>query len=153
MKVILLENVKGKGKKGDVVNVSDGYARNFLLPRKLALEANAENMNVLSGQKASVQHKKDLEAAAARETAEKLAGIVLKVGAKGGTSDRLFGSVTSKEISDELKKQFGIEVDKRKIVLDEPIKSFGACALDVKLYPSITAKLNIEVVKIPDKVL
>ena len=152
MKVILLEDVRGKGKKGDVVNVSDGYAKNFLLPKKLAVEANSSNMNVLEGQKASQKHKRDLEEAAAKEAAKKMSGVTVKVPAKGGTSDRLFGSVTSKEIAEELKKQFNIEIDKRKIILDEPIKNFGTYILDVKLYPGISGKLNVEVVKILDKV-
>ncbi|MBR2743428.1 MAG: 50S ribosomal protein L9 [Clostridia bacterium] len=152
MKVILLEDVRGKGKKGDVVNVSDGYAKNFLLPRKLAVEANAANMNVLEGQKASKQHKRDMEEAAARAAAEKLSSVTVKVPQRGGTSERIFGSVTPKEIAEELKKQFGIEVDKRKIVLDEPIKNFGTYTLDAKLFPGIAAKITVEVVKIPDKV-
>ena len=152
MKVILLEDVRGKGKKGDVVNVSDGYAKNFLLPKKLAVEANAVNMNVLEGQRASKQHKRDMEEAAAREAAEKLSSIVVKVPQRGGTSDRIFGSVTAKEIAEELKKQFAIEIDKTKISLDEPIKSFGTYQRDAKLFPGISAKINVEVVKVADKV-
>jgi len=152
MKVILVADVKGKGKKGDVVNVPDGYAKNFLLPKKLAVEATNENMNILSGQKSSQQHKRDLEEAAAREAAAKMKDISVKVAAKGGTNERLFGSVTSKEIAEELKKQFGIDIDKRKIVLDEPIKTFGTFILDVKLYPGIAGKLNVQVVKVADKV-
>ena len=152
MKVILLEDVKGKGKKGDVVNVSDGYAKNFLFPKKLALEANTANMNALMGQKASMQHKKDMELEAAQNIAKKLEGITVPVEAKGGTSDRLFGSVTSKEIADVLKAKFDVAIDKRKIVLDEPIRNFGAYKLDVKLYPGVIGVLKVNVIKIQDKV-
>ena len=143
MKVILVADVKGKGKKGDVVNVPDGYAKNFLLPKKLAVEASNENMNILSGQKSSQQHKRDLEEAAAREAAAKMKDITVKVPAKGGASERLFGSVTSKEIAEELKKQFGIDIDKRKIVMNDPIRAYGNYQLDVKLYTDVNGKISV----------
>ena len=152
MKVILIEDVKGKGKKGDVINVSDGYATNFLFNKKLAIEATAKNLNDLSGQKAAVQHKKDAEIDEAKQVAKKLEAVELKVSAKGGTSDRLFGSVTTKEIADELKEKFNINIDKRKIVLDEPIRNFGTYKLDIKLYSGVVGVLSVTVEKTVDKI-
>ncbi len=139
MKVILIADVKGKGKKGQVVNVSDGYAKNFLFPKELAIEASSENLNKLKGQK------KDNEIKAAKEIAEKLSEIVVEIPAKGGSAGRLFGAVTTKEIAEGLKARYGIDVDKRKIVLDESIKNFGTYELTVKLNPEVIGKLRVMV--------
>lgn len=147
MKVILTEDVKGQGKKGQVVNASDGYAKNFLFPRKLAIPATNENMNTLKGQLDAQSFKKDQEEQAARETAKSLESVLVKIPAKGGTEGRLFGSVTTKEIAEELKNVHGVDLDKRKIVLEEPIKNFGSYALPVKLHAEVTGTLNVLVVE------
>ncbi len=143
MKVVLLQDVKGQGKKDDLINVSDGYARNFLFPRKLAVEADAAVLNDIKNKEAAKQRKIELEKQAARETAEKLGGILVKIKVKEGADGKMYGSVTTKDIAEALKAQFGIEVDKRKIVLNENVKSFGNYTADVKLYPEIAGKLNI----------
>ena len=143
MKVLLLQDVKGKGKKDTIVDVSDGYARNFLLPKGMAVEADAKIMNDYKNKQAAKKYHEDMEKKAARETAEKLAGIVIKIFATSGSDGRFYGSVTSKEIAEELEKQHSISVDKRKIVLSDPIKAFGSYTLDVKLYPEISGKLNV----------
>lgn len=148
MKVILLEDVKGTGKKGEVKEVKDGYARNCLIAKKLAVEATPQNMNLLEGQKASAQHKIDVEVAKAKEIAEKLEGKTLKIEAKGGTSGRLFGSITGKDISAQLKKQMNCDVDKRKLVLDTEIKTFGAFGVEAKLYSGVSAKFTVLVEQI-----
>lgn len=143
MKVLLLQDVKGKGKKDTIVDVSDGYARNFLLPKGVAVEANAKIMNDYKNKQAAKKHHEEMEKAAAKETAERLSGIVVKIYATGGADSRLYGAVTSKEISEELEKQHGIVVDKRKIVLEDPIKAYGSYTLDAKLYPEISGKINV----------
>ena len=144
MKVILQQDVKGQGKKDDVINVSDGYARNFLFPKKLAAEADAKVMNEIKNKEASRQHKIELEKQAARETAEKLGGIIVKIKVQQAGADGKFkGSVTTKDIAEALKEQHGIEVDKRKLVLNDSIKAYGNYTLDVKLYPEISGKLNV----------
>lgn len=143
MKVILQEDVKGQGKKGQLINVSDGYARNFLLPRKLAIEANSENMNVLKSKQAALEHKIETEKAAAKELAASLSGKTVKVVAKGGEQGKLFGSVTAKEIAEELLKQFKLSVDKRKIELTDDIKAFGTFEAEAKIYPEISAKFFV----------
>ena len=125
MKVILKADVKGKGKKGELIEVSEGYGRNFLMPRGLAEPATADNLNVKKAQDEAHARKIALEQQAAREAAEKLKESPVKVPAKGGTGGRLFGAVTSKEIAEELNKQYGLNVPKQKIVLEEPIKTFG----------------------------
>ena len=145
MKVILLQDVKGSGKKGELVNVSDGYARNFLLPRKLAKEADAQAINELKNAEQSKQFKIETETAKAKANAEKLKDKTIVMYGKAGKGGKLFGSVTSKEISAELNKQFGISVDKRKIVLDNEIKSFGTYNCEVKLYTGVSAKLKVMV--------
>ena len=147
MKVILLEDVKGSGKKGDVVEVSAGYAQNFLIKRKLAVEATGQAMNELKSQQASKQHKIDLETQAARENVAKVNGKTVKVRAKAGTGGRLFGSVTAKEIADELGKQYGVQVDKRKIELAVDIKSFGTFKVVIKFYTGITAECLVDVIE------
>lgn len=145
MKVILLQDVKGSGKKGELVNVSDGYARNFLLPKKLAKEANAQAMNELKNAENAKQYKIDTDKKAANEAKAKIENKSLKITAKAGKEGKLFGSVTSKEISTELKNQFGILVDKRKISLENDIKSFGTYQAEIKLYTGITATVNVVV--------
>jgi large subunit ribosomal protein L9 len=145
MKVILLEDVKGRGKKGDVVNISDGYARNFLIPKGLAEEANAKNLNRLKQQKQLESQRSQQELANAKKMAEQLSNLTLTVKAKSGENGKLFGSVTSKEIAEELKKQHNITLDKRKILLPDPIKSLGRFELEVKIYPEVSAKIIVKV--------
>jgi large subunit ribosomal protein L9 len=145
MKVILTQDVKGQGKKGETVNVSDGYARNFLLPRKLAVEASATNVNSYKGQLDAQMYKKKNEEDHAKRVAESLAAITVTLFAKGGSGGRLFGSITGKEIADYLKEKHNIEIDKRKIVLEEGIKTFGTHEVTVKLYPQITGKIKVVV--------
>lgn len=145
MKVILTKDVQGSGKKGDLVNVSDGYARNFLLPKGLAIEANAQAMGELKAKEAAAAHKAAVEKQAALDLAAKLEGKTVKLTAKAGANGKLFGSVTAKEISEELKKQFGAEIDKRKISLDSDIKAFGSYTAVVKLHPGITASIYVVV--------
>ncbi len=145
MKVILLQDVKGTGKKGELVNVSDGYARNFLMPRKLAREADAQAMNELKNAEQSRQHKIDVDTAQAKANAALLEGKVIEMTAKAGQGGRLFGSVTSKEIAAELKKKYQLDIDKRKIVLESDIKAFGTYQCEVKLYTGISAHVKIMV--------
>lgn len=144
MKVILSQDVKSLGKKGELVSVSDGYARNYLFPRKLASEANAQAMNELKNRESAEKYKVETELKAAKKTAEKLEGKTIKISAKAGQNGRLFGSVTAKEISEKLKAEFSLEVDKRKIVLDE-IKSFGIYPVEVKLFSGLSASFYIQV--------
>ena len=145
MKVILQQDVKGQGKKGQMVEVSDGYARNFLLPRKLAVEANADNVNTMKLQEKARKAKEAAEKAEAEAVAEKLKESVVKISAKAGTGGRLFGAVTSKEIADALQAQHGIAIPKTKIVQDEPIKAFGGYELKVKLGYEVTGTLKVVV--------
>lgn len=145
MKIILTETIKSLGQKGEMVNVSDGYARNYLFPRKLAIPADAQAINELKNREASLQHKKDEELASAKAVAGQLEGKSIKIAAKAGQNGRLFGSVTGKEISEALKKQMGVEVDKRKLSLSEDIKSFGTYQVEAKLMPGISTKLYIVV--------
>ncbi len=145
MKVVLLQDVKGSGKKGELVEVSDGYARNFLFPRKLAKEANAQAMNELKNAESSRQFKIETDKANANSAKAKLEDKTIKITAKAGKNNKLFGSVTAKEISAEIKKQLGIDVDKRKITLDTDIKAFGTYNCEVKLYQGIIAKLKVQV--------
>ena len=145
MKVILTQDVKSQGKKGQLINVSDGYARNFLLPKGLAIEADASAMNDLKNKEAARLHKIEVEKAAAKECAEKLSVTTVKIFAKAGADGRFYGAVTSKDIAEALKAQFAIEVDKRKILLDAPIKAFGTYKIEIKLYADISGKLNVKV--------
>lgn len=145
MKVILTQDVKGQGKKGQVINVSDGYARNFLFPKGLATEASASTMNDLKNKEASKQYKIATEKAAAEELAKKLSEITVEIKVSCGSDGRLYGSVTSKEIAEKLQEAFGISIDKRKIVLDRPIKEYGTSQLEVKLYPEVIGKLKVTV--------
>ena len=145
MKVILLQDIRGQGKKGEMINVSDGYARNFLFPRKLAQEATADNVNTM---RMNDKAKKEKEQRAREEAAAmsaKLRELTLQVEAKGGGAGRLFGSVTSQEISDALKEQENLDLDKRKIVIDESIKTVGLYTVKVKLGFGIEAPLKVDV--------
>ena len=145
MKVILQQDVKGQGKKGQLIEASDGYARNFLIPRKLAVPATAENLNTMKQQEKAKQAQAAAEKAEAQAVAEKLQAVVVKLTAKAGAGGRLFGAVTSKEISDALKEQHGLDVAKTKIVQDEPIKSFGTYQLKCKLGYEITGTVRVMV--------
>ena len=145
MKVILLDNINGVGKKDEVINASDGYARNFLFPKKLAVEANSENMSKLNNKKEANNYRKDIEKQAAEETAKKLKGILLKINVKAGENGKIFGGVTAKEIADTLKAQANIEVDKKKIELKEQIKTLGTFSVNVKLYEGVTGVLKVDV--------
>ena len=149
MKVILQQDVKGQGKKGQMIEASDGYARNFLLPRKLAVPATAENINTMKMQEKAKAAQEAAEKAEAQAVAEKLKEAVVKLTAKAGSGGRLFGAVTSKEISDALKEQYGLDVAKTKIVQDEPIKSFGTYQLKCKLGYEITGTLTVTVSEEP----
>ena len=146
MKVILKQDVKGLGKKEDMVNVNDGYARNFLFPRGLAVEASASNINVMKSRKDAEKSKKDRELAHAKALAEKVKEAVVVIKTKAGESGKLFGSITSKDISDKLKSDFNLDIDKKKINLPDSIKSLGELEVDVKLYPEVSAKLTVKVV-------
>ena len=143
MKVILTQDVKGQGKKDQVVEVSDGYARNFLLPKKLAIPADAKAMNEIKNKEASLKHKIDTERAEAKALAEKLEGITLKLVCKSGADGRLYGAVTAKDVADALAKTHGLSVDKRKITIPEPIKTYGKFQLDVKLYTDVSGKIHL----------
>ena len=145
MKVIFLQDVKGSGKKGEVKTVADGYARNMLLPKGYAVEATAKNMNLLEGQKASAQHKIDLEIAAAKEAAAKVRGKKVKISAKAGSNGKLFGSVTAGNVADALNDQFGVKVDKKKITLSTDIKNFGSYTAVIKFYNGISETIDIDV--------
>lgn len=143
MKVILQQDVKGQGKKGQMVEVSDGYGRNFLLPRKLAVEATAENVNTMKMQDKAKAARLAEEKAAAQALAERLEGVQVKIKARAGQGGKLFGSITSKEISEELKAQFGLDVGKSKIVLSDPIKSFGAFEVKCKLGSEVSGVIHV----------
>ena len=145
MKVILKQDIKGVGKKDEVIQASDGYARNFLLPRKMAVEANAENMTKLKGKKDSQNHKKELEKEEAQKIQKKLEGILLKIKVKAGENGKVFGGVTAKEISENLKAQYQIEVDKKKIDLKETIKTIGTQKVSIKLFEGIIGELRVDV--------
>jgi len=145
MKVILKEDVKGSGKKGDIVNVSDGYARNFLLKRGLAVEASAGAMNEINAKKATEERKRQKEKEDAQELAAKLKGKTVKIMAKAGASGKLFGSVTVKEVSDAINKQLGAEIDKRKISLESEIKSFGTYEAEIKLNHGVVTSVFVMV--------
>lgn len=146
MKVILKADIKGVGKKDQILNASDGYARNYLFPKKLAVEANNENMAKLKSKTDSKQYQKDQEKAAAQETAEKIKALNLKIKVKAGDNGKIFGAVSTKEIAEELEKQYKIKIDKKKIVLKESIKMLGMQTIDIKLYEGVIAKLKVEVV-------
>lgn len=146
MKVILLDNVKGVGKKDEIINANDGYARNFLFPRKLAVEANNENLSKLKSKLDSNEHKKMTEKAEAKELSEKLDEITLKISVKAGENGKIFGGVTAKELSEQLKNQYNFNIDKKKFELKETIKTVGIFTVNLKLYEGVTGKLKVQVV-------
>ena len=145
MKVILLEDVKSLGKKGEVVNVSDGYARNFILPKKLGVEATSKNLNDLKLQKANAEKVAAEQLAAAKELAEKIEKLTITLKMKAGEGGKAFGSVSSKEIAAAAADQLKLDIDKKKLVLPEPIKTFGNHEVPVKLHKDVTAKLTVKV--------
>lgn len=145
MKVILLQDVKGKGKKGQLLEVSDGYARNFMLPRKIAIEATPDAVNTMKMNDKATQERIAREKAEAMEISKTLRGLTVVVKAKGGGAGRLFGSITNQEIADSLKAQSGIELDKRKIVIADPIKTVGTYTVTCKLGYEITAPLTVKI--------
>lgn len=145
MKVILLDNVKGVGKKDEIINANDGYARNFLLPKKLAVEANNSNLSKLKAKQDSKVFKKEEDKKAALELKEKLSKITLKISVKAGENGKIFGGVTSKEISERLKTDYKIDLDKKKIDLRETIKTVGMFTVDLKLFEGIVGKLKVNV--------
>ena len=145
MKVILLQDIKGVGKKDEVINASDGYARNFLFPKKLAVEADSGNMGRLKNKQDSEAHRKQIEKEKAQETAKKIENISLILKVKAGENGKIFGGVTSKEIADTLKKDYQIEVDKKKIMLKDTIKVLGNFNIEIKLYDGVFAKLKVRV--------
>ncbi len=145
MKVIFLQDVKGSGKKGEIKNVADGYARNMLLPKGLAIEATVSNLNTLKGQKSSAQHKVDLEKQAAQTAADNIKGKKINIAAKAGSNGKLFGSITAGHIAEAIKNQLNVEVDKKKISLSSDIKNFGSYTATVKFYNGISEKIDIEV--------
>jgi len=145
MKVILKQDVHNLGKKNAMVNVSDGYARNYLIPRGLAIEANAVAINEMKMRETAEKTKKDQEMARAKKIAEKISGIVLTINSKAGDSGKLFGSITSKDISEKLEKDFKIQVDKKKIVLPEAIKALGTYEIEIKLYTGVSATLKVQI--------
>lgn len=146
MKVIFLQDVKGKGKKGEVKEVSDGYARNFLIAKGLAKEATSGNVKEIEAIKKSEQKRKDDELRKAKELANTLEEMTLTIKSKAGENGRLFGAVTSKQIADELK-EAKVIIDKRKILLDDPIRTLGHTQVQIKLYPEVTAKLKVHVIE------
>lgn len=145
MKVILKADIKGVGKKDEVISASDGYARNFLFPKNLAVEANAENMSKLKAKKDSNAYKKSQEKEEAKKIAEKLSKILLKIPVKAGENGKIFGGVSAKDISENLEKQHKIKIDKKKIDLKETIKTLGMFSVDVKLYEGVLGKIKVDV--------
>ena len=147
MKVILQQDVRGQGKKGQLVDVSDGYARNFLLPKKLAVIATAENLNTMKQQEKAWKAQEAAEKAEAEATAKKLEGLMVKIPAKAGEGGRLFGAVTAKEVSEALAAQHGVNIAKTKLVLDEPIKACGGYQIKAKLGYEVVGTVNVMVVE------
>ena len=148
MKVILKADIKGVGKKNEVINASDGYARNFLFPKNLAVEANAENMSKLKAQNEATQFRKDTEKEDAKKVSEKLTKIMVKVQVKAGENGKIFGGVSAKDISENLEKQHSIKIDKKKIDLKETIKTLGVHNVDVKLYEGVSGKIKVDVISL-----
>ena len=144
MKVVLKQDVKGLGKKGELVNASDGYARNFLFPKNLAVEANAQNMTELKNREQAEKYRIETETAQAKKHAAEISGKTIVINAKAGANGKLFGSVTAREIAEKIEKDFGIKTDKRKITVDD-IKQFGTFEFEIKLYTGVSAKLFVRV--------
>ena len=147
MKVILLADVKGKGKKDQVVEVSDGYAHNYLFTKKLAIAADAKALNELKGREASRQYKHDVEKAAAEETAKRLETVVLVLRRKAGVDNKLYGAVTTKEITQQLKLEHNIDIDKKKLSMERLIKTFGTYKIKAKLFSDVSAVVTVQVVE------
>jgi large subunit ribosomal protein L9 len=145
MKVILLDNIKGVGRKDDIIEANDGYARNFLIPKGKAVEANNANLSKLRAKQSSNEHKLELEKQDAEKIKEKLSDLTLEIKVKVGENGKIFGGVTSKEIADNLKVQKNIDIDKKKIVVKETIKNIGVQVVDIKLFPGIIGKLKIKI--------
>ena len=145
MKVIFTADVKGSGKKGEVKEVSDGYARNFLIGKGLAVEANAKNLSELNAKKSSEQHKADMAKKAAEDSAALLKGKGVEIKAKAGQGGKLFGAVTAGNVSDAIKEQLGVTTDQKKIVLSSEIKAFGTYSAEVRLYPGVTETVAVKV--------
>lgn len=145
MKVILKQDVKGLGKKEQMVEASDGYARNFLIPRGLAVEASASNVNIMKTKKEAEAHKKEREIAQAKELAKKIKEITVTLKVKAGETGKLFGSITSKDVAEALKSQHKLDIDKKKLVMPDVLKSVGTCEVDVKLYPEITSTFTVKI--------
>ncbi len=148
MKVILKDNIKGVGKKDEIINASDGYARNYLFPKNLAVEANAENLSKLKAKQDSNAFKKSQEKEEAQKIAQKLENIILKIQVRAGENGKVFGGVSSKEIAESLKKEYNIDVDKKKINLKEAIKQLGVQTVEIKLFEGVIAKLKVHVIGI-----
>ncbi len=148
MKVILLKDIKGTGKKGDIISASDGHARNYLLPKGLAVEANAGNLNAKQNQDRKAEEERQRILDEARELKAKLEDIVINIEAKLGSNGKLFGTITNKEIHDVLKKEHNIDIDKKKITLKNPIKAIGTFDVNVKLHQKVTAELSVKVTEI-----
>ena len=147
MKVILLADVKGQGKKNDVINVSDGYAKNFLFARKLAKPADAQSLNDIKVKEEARLYRIETEKKEAQALAERLKDMIIHIPAPGGSDGRLYGSVTAKDVSERLQADHGIVIDKRKITVSEPITSYGTYHLEVKLYTEVTGKINVKVIE------
>lgn len=148
MQVILKQDVKGTGKKGDLVNVADGYAKNFLLKKGLAVEANKQNLNEKKNYDSSVAHQEKLELEKAMDTAQKLEGHSLTLKAKAGTNGKLFGSVTSKDVATQINSEYNLDLDKRKITLESDIKAFGTYEIKVKFHTKVTATMKVVVTEL-----
>lgn len=145
VKVVLLKDVKGQGKKDQIVDVSDGYARNFLLPKGLAAEASGSVLNDIKNKEASKAHKLELEREAAKDIAARLENITVSMKVKSGGAGRMYGSVTAKDIAEALEAQHKIKLDRRKMVMSEPVKQYGTYRIDVKLFPDVTGKITLQV--------
>lgn len=147
MKVILTQDIKSVGKKGQIIDASDGYARNFLLPKKMAVVADSTNLNELKTKQDANKYKRDMSKANAEELAQKMKDFELIFKIKAGENGKIFGSVTSKDIAEALNKKYFVEVDKKKICLDDAIKTLGVYTIDIKLFEGITGKLKVSVVQ------
>lgn len=150
MKVILLKDVKGSGKSGEIITVSDGYARNFLFPKGLAQVADAQNLNAARIRQGAEQHKKDVAKQNARDLADSMSGLTVKIYAKAGDNGKLFGSITVQEIVDGLKQQYNIDVDKKKIRVKDPIKTLGITEVGAHMYEDADAKFKVEVLPLSE---
>jgi large subunit ribosomal protein L9 len=150
MKVLLIKDVSGTGKEGDIVNVSDGYARNFLIPKKLAVPADAGNINAANIKKAAQKHRVDVQRKNAKELASGMSNLTVRVYAKAGENGKLFGSVTGKEIAEALKEQYDLSIDKKKIRLAEPIKTTGVTEVHAHMFEQTDAKFKVEVIALEE---